>query len=310
LVAAVRLRVVPDERVLDERVLPPERDDDERELDERDDEERDVPPERDEPEERELEERDDPDERDPPERDEPEPDEREPEEREPEDEERELDDPPDFLRLDDPPLPPDDSAMALLPKTKFAQDYLMLAARATSGARSQQTEPAQHHQRGLAEAAALRQEAELDGDVVDVEEAARAAHVAVAQLEQVNAVESDEAAAGGQRADVAAVRSGEAPRQARVSVVDDRGAGLLEPDIRERRAHAAGVRRERAEPLDRIGHERVLVEHVDAAAVAERLGRGRQPGGAPALCEPARPARDELAHVSSATPSAGVDASA
>jgi hypothetical protein len=147
LVAVVRLRevparelearFVPPARELDARLVPPERaeperEEDDRELDERDDEveERELdarlvpperePPERDEPDE--LDDERDPPERDPPERDPPErdePDERELDDREPEDDERELDEPPDLRLLDDPPLPPDDSAMTVLPETKF-----------------------------------------------------------------------------------------------------------------------------------------------------------------------------------------------
>ena len=106
LVAAVRLREDP-ERVLEERELD-ERADEDFELDERD-EARDPlafdPPERDDAE------RDPPDFA-PPERDEP--DDRELDEREPEDDERELE-PPDRRLLDDPPLPPDFSAMTAPP---------------------------------------------------------------------------------------------------------------------------------------------------------------------------------------------------
>ncbi len=146
LVAAVRLRDVPDlaadERELEERDDPDLAPDDRLlvERDEDDDDERDPPEERD-PDERELDDREpEDDERDPPEREPPdfdEPDEREPDEREPDDDERELE-PPDLRRLD-PPLPPDDSAIAVPPQTKFARDYLMLAATAEPQARGRRS---------------------------------------------------------------------------------------------------------------------------------------------------------------------------
>jgi hypothetical protein len=334
-VAVVRLREVPDlapdERVLEERDLAPDErelleereeepdfDPDERFVDELDDEARelrdddpllraDEPPERDDEPDRDEEERDPP-EREPPERDEP--DERELEEREPEDDERELDEPPDLRRLDDPPLPPDDSAMQSSLRRSSAGLSHARREGGVSGARAQEAEPAQHHQGGLTEAAALRQEAELHGDVVEVVEPARAADVAVAQLEEVDAVKGHEAPARGQGADVAAVRSREPPGHAGVRAVDHRGTRVLEPDVGECGAHLLGVRGQRAEALDRVGHEWVLVQHLDAAAVPERLGRRGEPRRAPALGEPAGLACDELAHVSSGTPSVGVDGSA
>src|SRR3954447_16720648 len=75
--------------------------------------------------------------------------------------------------------------------------------RCTSRARTEQPEPAQREERGLTEAAALRQQRELDRNVVEVVEAARPTDVAVAQLEEVDAVDRQEAIARGQRAHVA-----------------------------------------------------------------------------------------------------------
>src|SRR5690606_2634238 len=68
-----------------------------------------------------------------------------------------------------------------------------------------QAEPAQQQQRGLAEAAAGGQQAELDRDVVEVEEAAGAADQPVGELDIVDAVDDDEAVRRRQRAALAPV---------------------------------------------------------------------------------------------------------
>src|SRR3712207_773879 len=92
---------------------------------------------------------------------------------------------------------------------------------------AQQAKAAERHQRRLAEAPALRQERELDGHVVEIEEPARAGHVAAAQLDEVDAVEGQEALARGQHPDLAPVRAEEAPGQAGVALRHDlRAAGL------------------------------------------------------------------------------------
>src|SRR3954470_467349 len=107
-----------------------------------------------------------------------------------------------------------------------------------------------------------------------------------------------------------------APRKAAVAPVDHRLTDDLDAKVGQRSAEASGVLGELTQALARGDGQRVLVEDLHGAALAEGFGRTRRPRLAPALRQPARgPGCDGfdrlgLAHVSSGTPSIGVDASA
>src|SRR3954451_1357436 len=133
-------------------------------------------------------------------------------------------------------------------------------------------ESAQEQQRGLGEAAALRQQSELGRRVVEIEEAARPPHAAALELEVVQAVEGEEAVGGGQRAELALLRTDCAPRHAGKGSLADRlpgrvGAGGGDPLMTPNEVIPHCYR-----SLERLGRERVLVLHLEETTGSERRG--------------------------------------
>ncbi len=172
-----------------------------------------------------------------------------------------------------------------------------------------EAEASQEQQRRLAQAAAARQQPELDAGVVEVEEAARALHAPVAELDEVDAVEGDEAVAAGQGAELSPVGTGGAPRHARVVLVADPRSGSLDLQVGECVEQHPGVGLERPEPRDGLARSWILVVDVDRADRREPAG---DPRLHPAVGQGVRRQRLELPgpHVSSGTPSTGLEASA
>ena len=131
-------------------------------------------------------------------------------------------------------------------------------------------EAAQQQQRRLPQPAAGRQEPELCGSVVEVEESARAAHCPVRQLDHVHAVERHEALARRQhRAEVTAVAAERPPGHARLGAAHEWRRRGLDPQVGERRAQAGGVAIESVDPAEGIHGHRVLVGDVRRAAGLE-----------------------------------------
>src|SRR2546423_285543 len=87
---------------------------------------------------------------------------------------------------------------------------------------------AQQEKRRLREAASLGQQAELHGGVVEVEEAAGAAHAAALELQVVEAVQDQEAVRGRHRTELPLVRPDRAPRDAGERALAHRLAGRLD----------------------------------------------------------------------------------
>src|SRR3954468_7133916 len=177
-----------------------------------------------------------------------------------------------------------------------------------------QAEAAQHEQRALAERPARRQDADLDGRVVGVEEPADApqAPAVGVELAEEHDLDDEEAAGRRQVVDLAAVRAEDLARRGEVAAVGQPRAGPLEARVGE---HGPQLRRVGGEPvgaLERLVGHRVLVVDVGRADRVERAALARRPG----LLE----AVDEVvdgggrAHstggVRSARPASGVDASA
>src|SRR4051794_33439945 len=177
-------------------------------------------------------------------------------------------------------------------------------------------ESAEEQQRGLGEASALRQQSELGGRVVEIEEAARPSHAAALELEVVQAVEGEEAVGGGQRAELALLRTDRAPWNAGKGSLADRLPGRLDAEVGEPLAQPIDVVAQCDRSLERLGRERVLVLHVEETAGSERRGSrlGPRLPPRPRQSVDARPGRAGLermrAHLSSGMPSVGVDASA
>ena len=154
-----------------------------------------------------------------------------------------------------------------------------------------EAEAAEHQQRALGERAALRQQPELHRGVVEVEEAARAADQAVAQLDVVDAVQRQELVGRRDVAQLAAVRARDPPRQA----AERRRRRSAGPRVSMRRSGNARRRRcawrvERVDALERPVGQRVLVAHVDRAAEREVVAAAAAPAGLPAVAERGRSA--------------------
>jgi hypothetical protein len=94
-------------------------------------------------------------------------------------------------------------------------------------------EAAQHQQGALADGAGAREDAELDGGAIEVEERSHAQQPLVAQLAVEDRVDDEEAMRGGVAADRVAVRAEQLGGRGDVAAVGQALPGALEARVRE-----------------------------------------------------------------------------
>src|SRR5215218_1053880 len=133
--------------------------------------------------------------------------------------------------------------------------------------------------------ARLREQAELDAGVVDVEERAGAQEASIGELRVDDRVHGEEAAGGSDAAERLAVGAQQLARRAGVAAAAQPFARAVEPRVRERVPQLPGVGGERFRAEQGLRGQRVLVLEALGAQRRKGLGVTTGPGAFPRVEE-------------------------
>src|ERR1700722_13968574 len=184
--------------------------------------------------------------------------------------------------------------------------------RGGSAAGGAEAEAAEDEECLLAERAARGQHSELDGGVVQVEEAADPQEVVVLELAVEDAVNDDEAIRRREAFELGTMGAEQLAGRGHAGAVGESLAGLLQARVGGAGPEPRGVAGERVDSLEWLVRERVLVVDRARAQRAERVRVLARPRGLPSveqLVDRHPPIRSS-AVPNAGTPCSGVEASA